>query len=58
MLFLAAWLLVANCLLATDGHIMHGAGPVNEAMGGAGTGACLDVTGSIAWNPACTAVFE
>lgn len=40
---------------ATDGHFLHGAGPVNEAMGGADTGLCLDVTGSIAWNPACTA---
>ena len=37
---------------------MHGAGPVNESMGGAGTAACLDVTGSLAWNPACTTVFQ
>ena len=44
-------------LHATDGHFLHGAGPVNEAMGGADTGICLDVTGSIAWNPACTARF-
>lgn len=44
-------------LLATDGHFLHGAGPVNEAMGGADTGICLDATGSIAWNPACTAEF-
>jgi long-chain fatty acid transport protein len=44
-------------LSATDGHFLHGAGPVNEAMGGAGTGVCLDATGSIAWNPACTARF-
>jgi long-chain fatty acid transport protein len=42
---------------ATDGHFLHGAGPVNEAMGGADTGLCLDATGSIAWNPACTAGF-
>jgi long-chain fatty acid transport protein len=42
---------------ATDGHFLHGAGPVNEAMGGADTGICLDATGSIAWNPACTARF-
>jgi hypothetical protein len=41
----------------TDGHFLHGAGPVNEAMGGADTGLCLDATGSIAWNPACTARF-
>ena len=43
---------------ATDGHFLHGAGPVNEAMGGADTGICLDATGSIAWNPACTAQFK
>ena len=42
---------------ATDGHFLHGAGPVNEAMGGADAGLCLDATGSIAWNPACTARF-
>ncbi len=44
-------------LCATDGHFLHGAGPVNEAMGGADTGICLDATGSIAWNPACTTGF-
>lgn len=44
-------------LWATDGHFLHGAGPVNEAMGGADTGICLDAAGSIAWNPACTARF-
>ena len=43
---------------ATDGHFLHGAGPVNEAMGGADTGICLDATGSIAWNPACTTEFK
>lgn len=43
---------------ATDGHFLHGAGPVNEAMGGADTGLCLDAAGSIAWNPACTLRFE
>lgn len=41
----------------TDGHFLHGAGPVNEAMGGADTGLCLDATGAIAWNPACTTGF-
>ena len=43
---------------ATDGHFLHGAGPVNEAMGGADTGICLDATGAIAWNPACTTEFK
>ena len=50
-------LLLPIGLYATDGHFLHGAGPVNEAMGGADTGLCLDATGSIAWNPACTARF-
>jgi len=45
-------------LLATDGHFLHGAGPVNEAMGGADTGICLDAAGSISWNPACSTEFK
>jgi Long-chain fatty acid transport protein len=48
----------SSILHATDGHFLHGAGPVNEAMGGADTGICLDATGSIAWNPACTTEFK
>ena len=57
--FVIAMLLLPwpRTLQATDGHFLHGAGPVNEAMGGADTGICLDATGSIAWNPACTARF-
>ena len=50
-------LLAAGLIWATDGHVLHGVGPINEGMGGAGTGVCLDITGSIAWNPACTALF-
>lgn len=30
---------------------------MNEAMGGADAGLCLDATGAIAWNPACTTRF-
>ncbi len=56
-LILLLFILPVN-LLATDGHFLHGAGPVNEAMGGADTGICLDATGSIAWNPACTVKFS
>lgn len=65
-----SWRITTRCLLllgvltfcslplwATDGHFLHGAGPVNEAMGGADTGICLDAAGSIAWNAACTARF-
>ena len=57
LLALALILLWPSCLFATDGHFLHGAGPVNEAMGGADTGLCIDATGSIAWNPACTSRF-
>jgi long-chain fatty acid transport protein len=46
-----------SAVRATDGHFLHGAGPVNEAMGGADTAICLDATGSIAWNSACTTRF-
>ncbi len=59
-ILLFAFFLTLFCpikICATDGHFLHGAGPVNEAMGGAGTGICLDATGSIAWNPACTSRF-
>ena len=55
LLLLLAW---PVSLFATDGHFLHGAGPVNEAMGGADTGICLDATGSIAWNPACSTEFK
>ncbi len=54
----AALLLSPLGLFATDGHFLHGAGPVNEAMGGADTGICLDATGSIAWNPSCSVEFK
>ncbi len=57
-ILLALLLLFPVGLFATDGHFLHGAGPVNEAMGGADTGLCLDATGSIAWNPACPARFQ
>ena len=58
LLAAAVSLLCSPGLFATDGHFLHGAGPVNEAMGGADTGICLDATGSIAWNPACTTRFS
>ena len=54
----ALLLFYPTVLSATDGHFLHGAGPVNEAMGGADTGLCLDATGSITWNPACPARFQ
>ncbi len=55
---LGSLLFWSTSLQATDGHFLHGAGPANEAMGGADTGICLDATGSIAWNPACTTQFQ
>ncbi len=57
-LLVTLWALLCPLgMYATDGHFLHGAGPVNEAMGGADTGLCIDATGSIAWNPACTSRF-
>ena len=35
-----------------QGFVLPGVGPVNRAMGGAGTAAPLDATGAIHWNPA------
>jgi long-chain fatty acid transport protein len=58
LLFAGLVIFWSSSLQATDGHFLHGAGPVNEAMGGADTGICLDATGSIAWNPACTDQFK
>jgi hypothetical protein len=57
-LLLAVLLLSPLGLFATDGHFLHGAGPVNEAMGGADTGICLDATESIAWNLSCSVEFK
>lgn len=37
---------------ATNGHFLHGAGPVNQAMGGAGIAGFLDPIGVARWNPA------
>jgi long-chain fatty acid transport protein len=56
-IFVVLVLIWPVAVYGTDGHFLHGAGPVNEAMGGADTGLCLDATGAIAWNPACTARF-
>ena len=55
---IALTLLPANIMYATDGHILQGVGPVNQGMGGASTGACLDIMGSVSWNPACTSSFN
>ena len=49
--------LLSSVAIATDGHFLHGVGPVNQSMGGAGTGAFIDPLGTIVWNPAGTQVF-
>jgi len=46
-----AWLAAALSLhaadsAATDGHVLHGAGSINESMGGAGIATAIDATGS------------
>ncbi len=43
---------------ATDGHFLHGIGPINQSMGGAGTAAILDPLGMLKWNPAGSVSFE
>jgi len=57
LLLLLPAVLPLTALYATDGHVLHGVGPINQSMGGAGTGVCVDPIGSVAWNPACTARF-
>jgi long-chain fatty acid transport protein len=43
---LAAAMLHSAGSWATDGHVLHGAGSVNQAMGGAGIATSIDATGS------------
>lgn len=43
---------------ATDGHFLHGIGPINQSMGGAGTAAILDPLGMLKWNPAGSVALE
>ena len=43
---------------ATDGHFLHGIGPINQSMGGAGTAAILDPLGMLKWNPAGSVSFD
>ena len=46
---LAAWSGAAN---ATNGHLLHGSGAVNDSMGGAGIATSLDSLGILRNNPA------
>lgn len=51
-LFGVLCILVASPAWATNGHVVHGVGAKNEALGGAGTATEDDLLGSLAWNPA------
>ena len=48
------WLL-AGAAQATNGHVLHGVGPANQALGGAGAAYATDVASALHWNPATTA---
>lgn len=41
-----------------QGALVHGVGPVNRAMGGAGTAAPLDSIGAVHWNPGSISGLE
>ena len=43
---------------ATDGHLLHGVGAVNQAMGGAGIGAPVSLLGVFYLNPAGMMAFD
>ena len=43
---------------ATDGHLLHGVGAVNQAMGGAGVGAPVSLLGVFYLNPAGMMAFD
>lgn len=43
---LASVLLHSMAVQATDGHVLHGVGSINQAMGGAGIATAIDATGS------------
>ena len=51
----AVWATVAVCVLVSSakgqGVILNGVGPVNRAMGSAGTAAPLEATSAVHWNP-------
>lgn len=48
-------LVTAGTAGATNGHVLHGVGSVNQAMGGAGIATSLDALGSLYNNPASIA---
>lgn len=59
--------IAVSCILAAvaaapawpgNGHMLHGAGPVNSSMGGAGAGLWLEPVGALMFNPALLAATE
>jgi long-chain fatty acid transport protein len=58
-LFVAmACLLLLPVSARAQGHLLHGIGPVNSAMGGAGTALVEDSLGALSFNPALIAGVE
>lgn len=55
---LCALLLLAPVVARAQGHMLHGVGPVNSAMGGAGTGLPNESLGALTYNPALLAGAE
>jgi len=50
-----ALLSLAPVLARAQGHLLHGVGPINSSMGGAGTALLEDSLGALAFNPALIA---
>jgi long-chain fatty acid transport protein len=55
---LLAVLLIVPVAAGAQGHMLHGVGPVNSAMGGAGTGLPNESVGALTYNPALLASAE
>ncbi len=43
---IASGLYIPMAALATDGHVLHGVGSINQSMGGAGIATSIDAIGS------------
>ena len=51
-------MLLAPALAGAQGHMLHGIGPVNSSMGGAGTSLPVESVGALTYNPALLADAE
>ena len=56
--FSACLVLAPLTARATDGHLLHGVGAINSALGGAGVAAPHSILGAFYVNPAGLALFE